>query len=70
MRTVQPVPKGLAAVPPGPELACLLAGVDLSRVCNDDVVDVLGALSRQLAHDQARMFTALTEVCVMSAISS
>ena len=62
MRTVQPVPKGLAAVPPGPELACLLAGIDLTRVCNDDVVDVLRALSRQLAHDQARMFTALTEV--------
>ncbi|MDN5914736.1 MAG: HNH endonuclease [Pseudonocardia sp.] len=58
----QVVPEGLAAMPPGPELACLLADVDPTLVPNDDVVDVLQACSRQLAHYQARMFDAMSEV--------
>ncbi|MFP5073172.1 hypothetical protein ACLFMI_26380, partial [Pseudonocardia nantongensis] len=58
----QAVPEGLAVLPPGPELSALLAGLDLSQVPNDDIVDVLIARSRQLAHDQAAMFTALAEV--------
>jgi hypothetical protein len=56
------VPEGLAAIPPGPELATLLDALEVSTVPNDDIVDVLIAQSRQLAHEQARMFAALTEV--------
>jgi hypothetical protein len=56
------VPEGLAAIPPGPELATPLDALEVSRVPNDDIVDVLMAQSRQLAHEQARMFATLTEV--------
>jgi hypothetical protein len=56
------LPEGLAVMPPGPELGVLLAGLDLARVRNDQVVDVLQAQARQLAREQARMFAALVEV--------
>lgn len=56
------VPEGLAATPPGPELARMLSAVDAVTVPNDDIVDVLEAWSRQLAYDQARLFEAMTEV--------
>ena len=52
----------LAAVPPGPELAARLAGVDPSRLPGDRVVEVLRAQSRQCAHEQARLWAALVAV--------
>ncbi|MBP2368369.1 HNH endonuclease signature motif containing protein [Pseudonocardia parietis] len=58
----QVIPEGLAALSPGPELATTLAGLDLDRVPNDDIGDVLVAQSRQLAHEQARMFATMAEV--------
>ncbi|MBC3192577.1 DUF222 domain-containing protein [Pseudonocardia sp. C8] len=62
MPVEQVVPEGLAGLPVGPGLAAALAGLDLARVPNDDIVDVLLAQSRQLAHEQARMLAALAEV--------
>ncbi|MDN5751339.1 MAG: WYL domain-containing protein, partial [Pseudonocardia sp.] len=47
---------------PGPDLAVTLAGLDLTLVPNDDIGDVLVAQSRQLAHEQARLFATMTEV--------
>lgn len=56
------VPEGLAAMPPGPELARVLADLDPALVLDGDLVEVLRAQSRQLAHDQARMFVVVSEV--------
>ncbi|MBP2365408.1 HNH endonuclease signature motif containing protein [Pseudonocardia parietis] len=62
MEIGQVVPEGLAAMLPGPDLAVMLAGLDLTLVPNDDIGDVLVAQSRQLAHEQARLFATMTEV--------
>lgn len=56
------VPEGLAGMPPGPELSALLAGLNLATVCNDDIVEVMIAQSRQVAYEQARLFAAMNEV--------
>ncbi|MGH3613929.1 MAG: hypothetical protein ACRDRK_15335, partial [Pseudonocardia sp.] len=56
------VPVGLAAMPPGPELAAVLAGVDLDQAVAGDAVELLCASARQLAHDQARFFAAMVRV--------
>ncbi|MDN5915573.1 MAG: hypothetical protein L0I76_10780, partial [Pseudonocardia sp.] len=58
----QPVPEGVAAMPPGPELAALLDSLTPTLVPNDDIHDVLLACSRQLAHAQARMTALVAEV--------
>ncbi len=55
-------PEDLAALPPGPELAAVLARVDHRAAPTDDLVTVLEAHSRQLAHEQARMFSVMNEV--------
>ena len=62
----------VAELPPGPALAAALAGLDFSRVPNDEMVDVLRAQARQSAHDQARLFAALhqTARCVVGAPGS
>ena len=62
MAAAASVPPGLADLPPGPELGALLAGIDVSRVPNARILDVLKAESRQLAHQQARLFAAMAEV--------
>ncbi|MGH3977587.1 MAG: hypothetical protein ACRDRZ_01080 [Pseudonocardiaceae bacterium] len=56
------VPEGLAEMPPGSELAAALAGVDLARVPNDRILQVLRAQHRQLCHEQARMAAVIAEV--------
>lgn len=56
------LPADLAELPPGPELGSLLAGLDVAAVPNDRIVDVLRAESRQLAHQQARLFAAMAKV--------
>jgi hypothetical protein len=58
----QVVPEGLAAMPPGPPLAAVLAELEPALVPNDDVVDALIAGSRQLAHCQAQVFALMNEV--------
>ena len=53
---------GLAEIPPGPALGAALAQVDPTWLCGDDQVEVLRAQHRQLAHEQARMLSALVRV--------
>lgn len=43
MTATVPIPQGLADVPPGPELSCALAGIDLSQLSGWDCVEVLRA---------------------------
>ncbi|MFC0556735.1 DUF222 domain-containing protein, partial [Planotetraspora thailandica] len=57
-----PIPEGLAALPPGAELALALEGIDESRVSGFDTVEVLKAAYRQLCHDRARFLAVLLEV--------
>ncbi len=62
MRTAVAVPEDLAVMPPGPGLAAALAAVDLARVPNDRMLELLRAQYRQLAHEQARTAAVLAEV--------
>ncbi|GGO19873.1 hypothetical protein GCM10010116_39850 [Microbispora rosea subsp. aerata] len=56
------IPGGLAAIPPGAELAGLLEGIDVERVSGFDTVEVLKAAYRQACHDRARFLQVLLEV--------
>ncbi|RAY11207.1 HNH endonuclease [Actinomadura craniellae] len=49
------LPEGLEEMPPGPELAAVLAGIDRSRLSGYDTVTVLRARARQIAYDQAEL---------------
>lgn len=56
------LPEGLDEMPPGPELASVLAGVDVFRLSEFDRVSVLQAQARQLAHDYAGFYQAMVAV--------
>ncbi len=58
----QLIPEGLAAVAPGPELAAVLAGIELPRLSGYDCVEVLKARYRQLNHERARLMATMVEV--------
>jgi hypothetical protein len=58
----QLIPKGLEDIAPGPELARILAGIELSRLSGFDCVRVLKAQYRQANHERARVLAAMTEV--------
>jgi hypothetical protein len=58
----QTIPDGLAQVAPGPELAGVLAGIELSRLSGYDCVEVLKARYRQLNHERAQLMAAMVEV--------
>jgi hypothetical protein len=53
------IPEALAEMAPGPELARVLAGIDLSRLSGFDCVRVLKAQYRQSNHERARVLAAL-----------
>jgi Domain of unknown function (DUF222) len=61
-KTRQSLPEGLAEMPPGPELAAVLAEIDLGRLSGADCVTVMQAQHRQVAHEQARLMAAMAEV--------
>jgi hypothetical protein len=63
-KTRQPIPAGLAEMPPGPGLAAALAAIDLTRLGGLDCVEVLRAQHRQTAHEQARLMAAMVEVAL------
>jgi hypothetical protein len=50
------------ALPPGPELSAVLAGLPREQVPNARLVEVTQARSRQLAHEQAELFADLVEI--------
>jgi hypothetical protein len=56
------VPEGLAEIPPGPQLAAVLSGIDLARLTGFDCVTVLKARYRQLNHERAQVMAAMVEV--------
>ncbi|MGH3934177.1 MAG: DUF222 domain-containing protein [Pseudonocardiaceae bacterium] len=62
MSVRQLIPEGLAEVSPGPELAGILARIELSRLSGYDCVEVLKARSRQVNHERARLMAAMVEV--------
>ncbi|MCA1675202.1 MAG: 13E12 repeat family protein, partial [Actinobacteria bacterium] len=62
MSTRQRIPEDLAEMTPGPDLAAVLAGLDLARLGGYDCVEVLKAQYRQLNHDRARLMTVMVEV--------
>ena len=57
----QVLPDGFASLPPGAELASVLASVDRSRLAPADVFEVLAARHRQIAHEQAQLLADLFE---------
>ncbi len=57
-------PEDLAEIAPGPELARVLAGLELSRLSGFDCVQVLKAQYRQANHERARVMAAMAEVGV------
>jgi hypothetical protein len=66
----QLIPQDLADVPPGPELARVLAGIELPRLSGFDCVEVLKARYRQLNHDRARLMAAMAEVGVCGVVAA
>ncbi len=58
----QVIPEGLAEIAPGPELARVLAGIELSRLSGFDCVQVLKAQYRQANHERARVLAVMAEV--------
>jgi hypothetical protein len=56
------LPEDLGEMSPGPELAALLASIDRSRLNGFDLVTVLQAQARQVAHEQARLLADLVAV--------
>ncbi|HEU5156994.1 MAG TPA: DUF222 domain-containing protein [Streptosporangiaceae bacterium] len=63
-KTRQPIPAGLAEMPPGPELAAVLAAIDPRRLGGLDCVTVMRAQHRQASHEQARLMAAMVEVAL------
>lgn len=47
---------------PGPALSAVLDGIDLSRLCGYDCVQVMQARYRQLNHERARLMATMVEV--------
>ncbi|WP_281904670.1 HNH endonuclease signature motif containing protein [Phytohabitans aurantiacus] len=56
------IPEDLAEMPPGPGLAAILARIDRSCVNGHDMVTVMQARARQVAHDQAELLADIVEV--------
>ncbi len=56
------LPDELEVLAPGPELARLLAGVDRRRCGGDDLVTLVQARARQLAHEQAQLLADVVEM--------
>ena len=56
------LPEGMAGMAPGPELAQVLATVDRTRLNGHDLVVLLQAHNRQLAHYQAELYADMAEI--------
>ncbi len=62
MTVRQLLPEGLAEMAPGPRLGAMLAGLDLRMLAGSDLVEVLRAQARQLAHEQAQLLAVMAEI--------
>src|SRR3989337_3029428 len=56
------LPEGLANMPPGHELGRLLEGIDRSQLNGHELVSLLQARARQVAHDQAEFYADMWEL--------
>jgi hypothetical protein len=56
------IPSGLDAMPPGPGLAAILSSIDVAHLSGRDAVRFARATHRQIAHDQARQYRALSRI--------
>ncbi|HEX3337519.1 MAG TPA: DUF222 domain-containing protein, partial [Jatrophihabitans sp.] len=56
------VPDGVAGMAPGPRLAAVLAPVELGAVPDEQLLEVLSAEWRQLAHQQARVWAVMAQI--------
>jgi hypothetical protein len=56
------IPRGLDAMPPGPQLAAMLSSIDVEGLEGRDVILFARAQQRQISHDQARQYRALSRV--------
>jgi hypothetical protein len=56
------LPEGLEEMPPGPELARLLAPIDRDRLSGYDRVVLLKARARQIAYDQAEFYADINSI--------
>jgi len=59
---VEQVPEGLEEIPPGPELAAVIALLDVSRVAGRDLPIVLRARARQRSHEEAEFLRIIAEM--------
>ncbi|MEJ3749180.1 DUF222 domain-containing protein [Actinomycetes bacterium KLBMP 9797] len=50
---------GLAAMPPGPELAAVLATIDRDRLNGNELVEVVKATHRQISHHQGELLSSV-----------
>ncbi|MBC3194937.1 DUF222 domain-containing protein [Pseudonocardia sp. C8] len=58
-----------AGLPPGPELATVLAELPWEKLPNDRLVEVLQARDRQLAHENAGFYAGLVEISHAAAVA-
>lgn len=58
----QPIPRDLDLWAPGPQLAAVLSSIDRSRLSGHDLVVLMQARNRQVAHDQAELLADMVEV--------
>src|SRR5262245_48870501 len=56
------IPRGLADIPPGPELGGILASIDRDSLSGRERVVLLRAERRQAAHYQARSYATMSAV--------
>ncbi len=56
------LPPDLAQMAPGPQLAAVLAGLDMHALTGSDLVEVLRARARQMSHEQAQLLVTMAEV--------
>jgi len=58
------LPEGLADMPPGPSLALTLDSIDVSRLATEDAYELTAALTRMVAHYEARLLVAMYDTAL------
>ena len=61
-RDVETMPAGLTSMPPGPELAAMLASIDARRLSGFDRVTLVATYQRMVSHYTARLHEAMLSV--------
>lgn len=61
-RAQDSIPRDLDSAPPGPYLAAVLASIDRGKLSGYDLVEVMRARARQIAHEQAQLYADMAEM--------